>query len=140
MSVVIEFKQIEVENIISENKIFGLYEVFLEEIEWKKGCYFDTDIFQELNDDANKWTEIYFQPNTSKFLFYLLAVDTEMNVGIRNVDGKDIIAAFDPNVINEFVKSAKNYTSYGKQGGFDKLSEIVEESIHNNYLIVTRIN
>jgi hypothetical protein len=140
MSVVIEFTQIEKQNIISENKIFGLYEVPLDEIKWKKGCYLKTDIFQELKDDANKWGEVYFQPNIAKFLFYLLAIDTEMSIGIRTVEDKDIITAHEPKTINEFLVTAKEYTTYGKEGIFNELSELVEDAINNELLIVSRIS
>ena len=140
MSVIIEFTQIENHNIISENKIFGLYEVVLDEIKWKNGCYLKTDIFQELKDDANKWGEVYFQPNISKFLFYLLAVDTEMNIGIRTVENKEIITAHEPKIIKEFVITAKEYTNFGKEGIFNELSELVEDAINNELLIVSRIS
>ena len=140
MSVVIEFSQIEKHNIISENKIFGLYEVPLDEVKWKKSCFLKADIFQELKDDSNKWGEVYFQPNISKFLFYLLAVDTEMNIGIRTVEDKDVITAHEPKIMNEFVQTAKDYTTYGKEGVFNELSDLIVDAINNELLIVSRIS
>ncbi|MFK8104504.1 MAG: hypothetical protein AB8G15_18415 [Saprospiraceae bacterium] len=140
MSVVITFSQIEKQNVISENKIFGLYEIPLEKIAWKNECFLNVDIFQNLQDDANKWGEVYHQPNKSKFLFYLVAVDTEMEIGIRTEEEIDIITAFDPKTINEFVNPAKALTDYGEEGVFDELSALLEEAINNNLIIVTRIS
>lgn len=140
MSVVIEFNQIEKQHIISENKIFGIYEIAFEKIEWGKGCYLKIDIFQELLNDPNQWGEVYLQPNISKFLFYLLAVDPEMNIGIGRIDDQELITAFSPKTINEFVQVAKEYTNFGKEGIFDELSELIQEAIDNELLIVSRIS
>lgn len=140
MSVVIEFNQIEKHNVLSENKIFGLYEVSLDKIEWKRGCFLNATILQKLHDDANSWGEVYNQPFINKFLFYLLAVDTEMGISTRTENEESIISAFAPCTIKEFLIAAKQYTIYGKEGRFDELLGLVEEAIENELLIVSRIS
>ena len=140
MSVVIEFIQIVKQNIISENKIFGLFEVELDMIEWGDGCHLKTEIFQNLQDDANNWGEVYLQPSINNFIFYLLAVDTECELGIRTENETSIISALNPSSINEYIQAARKHTEYGKSGVFDKLSEILVEAIAKDLLIVTRIS
>lgn len=138
MSVIIEFTQIEKKNIKSENKICGIYEVELEKINWKKGAYLNSRLISELFEDANNWGEVYFQPNKSKFLFYILATDLESNVGIAEIEGNTIVLAFDPIPIKEFFDDAKKYTTSGVNGTFDKLLNLLNESIENDFLICTK--
>lgn len=139
MSISIEFHQIKKQKILSENKIFGLCEVLLSTIEWGKACHYNIEIFKSLLDDANTWGETYLQPTLDKFIFYLFAVDTESDIGIRTENGLDIISAIYPKHIIEFINHAKLYTQYGKSGGFDKLFDILEDAIAKDMLIVTKI-
>jgi len=80
----------------------------------KKGAYLNASLISDLYEDANNWGEVYFQPHTSKFLFYILATDLESNVGLTEIDGNTLVLAFDPTTIKEFFDEAKKYTTSGK--------------------------
>ena len=135
MSITLDFHQIEKENVLSENKIFGMYELPFEDLKNKRSVYMDPDIIQELYDDANKWDEVYFQPFIPDFLFFLLAVNFEMEIGFKIIDGKHRIVAFDPKVILKFINEAIRHSQYGRDGAFDQVKTLVEEAIDNDWLI-----
>jgi len=135
MSVIIEFHQIEKKNILSENKIFGMYELPYEGISYKNSLPFEPNYFQYLFEDANKWDEVYFRPFVNDFLFYLLAVGFETEVGFKEIDGESIIVAFDPKVILNFLDTAIKHSKYGREGIFDHLKKLVEDAIKNDWLI-----
>ncbi|MCB0538067.1 MAG: hypothetical protein H6571_09135 [Lewinellaceae bacterium] len=140
MSVVIEFRQIEKKNIISENKICEIFELKLEDVNWKGGCHLDPDLFYELISPTQHWTEVYFRPPLARFLFYFLAIDLESNIGVKNVNEETILLAHSPTKILEFIGMAKEYTKIGRNGKFDELKELLEEAVQKEYLIVTKYN
>ncbi|OJJ15842.1 hypothetical protein BKI52_36600 [marine bacterium AO1-C] len=138
MSVILEFTQIEKENLISENKTLGIYEVLLDNIHWKEGTYIQSDIISALFHEADNWGEVYFRPNSSQFLFYLLAVDFESNIGFRETNEGNVIVVFDPYPLKQFFEEAQKRTQYGKDGAFDQLLDLLTQAILEDFLICTK--
>jgi hypothetical protein len=135
MSVVIEFTQVQKANIKSRNQILGIYEIEFEDINWGEGDCFNSSLFHELFEEANTWGENYFQPPRSKFLFFLLATDYELEIGIKEIEGKEWILAFDPAPLKEFFLDAAKYTQAGEEGAFNNLLSLLDESIEKGFLI-----
>ncbi|HAS45269.1 MAG TPA: hypothetical protein DCS93_32600 [Microscillaceae bacterium] len=138
MSVILEFTQIETENIVSENKTLGIYEVLLDNISWLEGAYIQSNIISALFHEANNWGEVYFRPDSSQFLFYLLAVDFESQVGFRESDEGSVIIAFDPYPLKQFFEEAQKRTQYGQDGAFDRILEVLTQAILDDSLICTK--
>ncbi len=143
MSKLIEFSQIEKRNIISENKIFGIFEIAFDDINIKDCCQFNKSDFHKLLD-IDYWAEVYLQPPINEFLFYLLAYDTQANVGFTTVNEnnneRQIVTAFDPNLIYSFLIQVKEHSSFGSGiSNFKQFLKLVEEAIAEDLLIFSHI-
>lgn len=138
MSVVLEFKQIKKkkESIVASIKSCNLFEIDQELAEKGNGCYVrNTDLFESLLKDRDTWRgEVYNIPPIWNYLFYVLAMDMENNVGYRMESGRIIFLAFDPKPIHFVVSQAiKDVPEAGAE--LNELEQLLEEAVEKDFLI-----
>ncbi|MCG8331082.1 MAG: hypothetical protein MI974_25540 [Chitinophagales bacterium] len=138
MSVVLEFSQItnKEESAITFLKSCNLYEIDQSKSQRGRGCYIrNTELFQEIFTNRDAWKgEVYNIPMMHNYLFYVLAMDFENNVGHRLENDKVIFLGFDPKPIHRVISQAKKDVPK-IVNNFDELQSILEEAIEKDYLI-----
>ncbi len=146
MSVILSLQQIEKKNFISENKVFGLYEIVYKDIEWVQNGsdFLDLGYFPDIAE-TEKRKGVYYTSNINECLFYMLAWDTEWGIGYRKNDENEedfenyIITAFDPKFIYKYLKKAKADTEVNSKSPYDDLLKIAKEAVEKGRLIVSQI-
>ena len=138
MSVILEFKQITNKEVstISELRSCEIYEI--ENIKHEKGreCYIqDTDLFEEILMNRDSWQgEVYNIPMIHNYLFFILAMDFEDNIGHRIENDEIVFLAFDPKPI-QFVVSQAIIDVPKISSHFDELHAILQEAVEKDFLI-----
>lgn len=138
MSVVLEFRQIEKneEAIVNYLQTCELYEIDQDKVKSHKKCHLkNSDLIEKILKDRDSWKgERYNIPQLHNYLFYILALDFENNLGHRMIDDKIIFLGFDPKPIHFVISQAKkDVNEVGNS--FDELEILLEEAIEKDYLI-----